>query len=50
VLGRPHALEQVLAHLVQNAVDASGEDSPVMVVLGQSGGRRASRSSIPAMA
>lgn len=38
-LGRPHALEQVLAHLVQNAVDASGKDSPVMVVLGHNGGQ-----------
>ena len=31
VSGQVEALEQALAHIVQNAIDASGEDSPVML-------------------
>ena len=34
----PNALEQALAHLVQNAIDASGPDAPVELRFFESGG------------
>jgi putative PEP-CTERM system histidine kinase len=38
-LAHPSRLEQVLAHLVQNAVEASGATDPVIVALGDHAGR-----------
>ena len=35
VMGDPHRIEQIIAHLVQNAIDASPEDRPVRIVVRQ---------------
>jgi putative PEP-CTERM system histidine kinase len=38
-LADPARLDRVLGHLIQNAIEASGRDMPVTVVLGSEGGR-----------